>query len=210
MMSTENGKVLVVDDEEPIRNVLQRMLESSGYTVETAIDGQDALYKLALGDVGIVLLDIIMPNMSGTDVLKKLSNDINKYCILMITAVTDRQTAIDSLKMGAMDYITKPFDQEEVREKMTKAIEKHNRIIFEKKRYEQLQANVVGQTERMQEQFNELVSSLAREHKLLHQLAARQRDGGKEVLSGLPKELQEPSASVEEFRDALLRILKRK
>jgi two-component system response regulator AtoC len=210
MMSTENGKVLVVDDEEPIRNVLQRMLESSGYTVETAIDGQDALYKLALGDVGIVLLDIIMPNMSGTDVLKKLSNEINKYCILMITAVTDRQTAIDSLKMGAMDYITKPFDQEEVRDKMTKAVEKHNRMIFEKKRYEQLQANVVGQTERMQEQFNELVSSLAREHKLLHQLAARQRDGGKEMLSGLPKELQEPSASVEEFRDALLRILKRK
>lgn len=207
-MTTETGKVLVVDDEEPIRKVLQRMLESSGYTVETAIDGQDALYKLALGDVGIVLLDIIMPNLSGTDVLEKLSNDINKYCILMITAVTDRQTAIDSLKMGAMDYITKPFDQEEVRDKMARAIEKHNRIIFEKKRYEQLQANVVGQTERMQEQFNELVSSLAREHKLLHQLAARQRDGGKEMLSGLPKELQEPSVSVEEFRDALLRILK--
>ena len=207
-MTTETGKVLVVDDEEPIRKVLQRMLESSGYTVETAIDGQDALYKLALGDVGIVLLDIIMPNLSGTDVLEKLSNDINKYCILMITAVTDRQTAIDSLKMGAMDYITKPFDQEEVRDKMARAIEKHNRIIFEKKRYEQLQANVVGQTERMQEQFNELVSSLAREHKLLHQLAARQRDGGKEMLSGLPKELQEPSVSVEEFRDALIRILK--
>ena len=207
-MTTETGKVLVVDDEEPIRKVLQRMLESSGYTVETAIDGQDALYKLALGDVGIVLLDIIMPNLSGTDVLEKLSNDINKYCILMITAVTDRQTAIDSLKMGAMDYITKPFDQEEVRDKMARAIEKHNRIIFEKKRYEQLQANVVGQTERMQEQFNELVSSLAREHKLLHQLAAKQRDGGKEMLSGLPKELQEPSVSVEEFRDALLRILK--
>ena len=209
-MTTENGKVLVVDDEEPIRNVLQRMLESSGYTVETAIDGQDALYKLALGDVSIVLLDIIMPNMSGTDVLKKIGNDINKYCILMITAVTDRQTAIDSLKLGAMDYITKPFDQEEVRDKMTKAIEKHNRTIFEKKRYEQLQANVVGQTERMQEQFNELVGSLAREHKLLHQLASRQRDGGKEMLSGLPKELQEPTGSVEEFRDALLRILKRR
>ncbi len=209
-MTTETGKVLVVDDEEPIRNVLQRMLETSGYTVETATDGQEALYKLALGDVSVVLLDIIMPNMSGTDVLKKLSNDINKYCVVMITAVTDRQTAIDSLKMGAMDYITKPFDQEEVRDKMSRAIEKHNRMIFEKKRYEQLQANVVGQTERMQEQFNELVSSLAREHKLLHQLASRQRDGGKEVLATLPKELQEPSNSVEDFRDALLRILKRK
>jgi len=61
----------------------------------------------------------------------------------------------------------------------------------------------------MQEQFAELVNSLAREHKLLHELAGRQAGGGKEMLSKLPKELQEPMSSVEEFREALLRILRR-
>ncbi len=209
-MATENNRrVLVVDDEESIRNVLQRILENSGYEVTTAVNGQDAFSKIMLGQVGIVLLDIMMPKMSGIDLLKKLGSDVNKYCILMITAVTDMQTAIDSLKLGALDYITKPFDPEDIRDKLTKAIDKHNRLIFEKKRYEQLQTNIIGQTERMQQQFNELVSSLAREHKLLHQLASKQRDGGKEMLAKLPRELQTPTSSADEFRDALLRILRR-
>ncbi len=61
----------------------------------------------------------------------------------------------------------------------------------------------------MQEQFTELVSSLARENQLLHELAGRQAGGGEELLSKLPKELQEPMSSIEEFKDALLRILRR-
>ena len=79
----------------------------------------------------------------------------------------------------------------------------------EKRRYLQLSEGLTEKTQRMQEQFTELINSLAREHKLLHELAGRQAGGGKELLSKLPKELQEPISSVEEFTDALLKILRR-
>jgi two-component system response regulator AtoC len=209
-MNIETETILVVDDEEAVRNVLRRMLENIGYQVITAADGQEALYNLSLDKARIVLMDIKMPNMSGIEVLEKLAEDDTSYCIIMVTAVADMQTAIKAMKLGAIDYITKPFDQDEVKEKLAKAIEKHHRSSFEKSRYERLQRNVMEQTERMQEQFNELVSSLAREHRLLHELAAKQADHGKSMLSKLPKELQEPTTSVEEFRDAMLRVLKKR
>ncbi|MFC1984912.1 response regulator [Chloroflexota bacterium] len=208
-MTIEPERILVVDDEETVRNLLQRILEETGYTVTTATNGQEAIYKLSLGEAKIMLLDMKMPGMSGIEVLQKLEAEWPKYCILMVTAVTDLQTAVDALKLGACDYITKPFDRDDVKQKLVKAIQKHNRLRQDKKRYDQLQKSIVEQTGRMQEQFTELVSSLARENKLVHQLAAGQPDGGKAMLSKLPKELQEPISSVEEYRDALIRILRR-
>ena len=208
-MTTEQERILVVDDEEAVRNLLQRILEETGYTVTTAANGQEAIYKLSLGEAKIMLLDMKMPGMSGIEVLQKLEEEWPKYCIIMVTAVTDLQTAVDALKLGACDYITKPFDREDVKQKLVKAIQKHHRLSQDKKRYDQLQKSIVEQTSRMQEQFTELVNSLARENKLVHQLAAGQPDGGKAMLSKLPKELQEPISSVDEYRDALIRILKR-
>lgn len=209
-MTMKTDTIMVVDDEEAVRSVLKRMLESIGYQVVTAADGQEALYKLSLDEARIMLLDIMMPNMSGIDVLKKLANDHTDCCVIMVTAVADMQTAINAMQLGAADYITKPFDHDEIQDKLNNAIDRFHQSLLEKNRYETLQRNVVEQTERMQEQFNELVSSLAREHKLLHELAAKKSDGGKTALSSLPKELQEPISSVEEFRDALLRVLKKR
>ena len=208
-MTTEQERILVVDDEEAVRNLLQRILEETGYTVTTAANGQEAIYKLSLGEAKIILLDMKMPGMSGIEVLQKLEEEWPKYCILMVTAVTDLQTTVDALKLGACDYITKPFDREDVKQKLIKAIQKHHRLSQDKKHYDQLQKSIVEQTSQMQEQFAELVNSLSRENKLVHQLAAGQPDGGKAMLSKLPKELQEPISSVDEYRDALLRILRR-
>ena len=208
-MSGEQVRVLVVDDEETVRNLLQKILEKAGYQVTTAADGKEALYKVSLGEVEIVLSDIKMPGMSGIEVLGKLTTDSPETCVIMVTAVSDMQTAVEALKMGAYDYITKPFDRDDVVQKVKKAIEKWSRQTQEKHRYLQLRESITEKTERMQEQFTELVNSLAREHKLLHELSASQAGGGKALLSKLPPELQEPMASAEEFRDALLRILRR-
>lgn len=208
-MTVERLRVLVVDDEEAVRNLLQRILQEVGYEVTTAANGQEALYKVSLQEAEVVLLDIKMPGMSGIEVLRKLTADSPDYCVIMVTAVTDMQTAVEALKLGAYDYITKPFDRDEVKQKLGAAIEKWQRLTQEKHRYLELSKSLTERTQLMQEQFAELVSSLAREHKLLHQLAVRQSDGGKALLSKLPKELQEPIDSVEEFRDAMLRILKR-
>jgi hypothetical protein len=79
----------------------------------------------------------------------------------------------------------------------------------EKKRYSKLSESFSNQSKLMQQQFNELVDSLAREHKTLYTVATQQPDGGKAMLSKLPEELRRPLSSIEEFRDALMRILKR-
>ena len=94
-------------------------------------------------------------------------------------------------------------------QKVLEAIGRWKRQLQEKHRYLELQKSITEKTQLMQEQFAELVNSLARENKLLHELAGQQAGGGKELLLKLPKELQEPMSSIEEFRDALLRILRR-
>jgi len=208
-MRGEQVKILVVDDEEAVRNLLQRILGEWGYDVITAADGEEALYVVSQEEVQVVLLDIKMPGMSGIEVLGRLTAEWPDICAIMVTAVADTETAIKALKMGAYDYITKPFDRDSVIQKVQEAIQKWSQRLRDKRHYLQLKESFTEQTKRMQEQFAELVNSLAREHKLLHELAARQGKDGKALLSELPQELQEPMASVEEFKEALLRILKK-
>ena len=208
-MSGEQMRVLVVDDEEAVRNLLQRILEGVGYQVTTAANGKDALYKISLGKTELVLLDVKMPEMSGIEVLSRLTGEAPDICAIMVTSVAETETAVKAMKLGAYDYILKPFDRDDVLQKIIGAIERWKRQSREKHRYLELQKSIMEKTQIMQEQFAELVSSLARENQLLHELAGKQAGGGKELLSKLPKELQEPMSSVEEFRDALLRILKR-
>jgi len=208
-MTQEQVRLLVADDEEAVRNLLQRILEGAGYQVTTAANGQEALYKVSLGETEVVILDIKMPQLSGIEALSKLTAESPDTCVIMVTAVTDIDTVIEALKIGAYDYITKPFDQDDVVKKVQQAISKWKRQLREKHRYRQLQEGIAQKTQLMQEQFTELINSLAREHKLLFELSGRQAGGGRELISKLPPELQGPIASVEEFRDALLRILRR-
>ena len=208
-MTGEQVRVLVVDDEESVRNLLQRILKGAGYQVTTAANGKEALYKVSLGETELVLLDIKMPEMSGIEVLSKLTADSPDTCVIMVTSVAETETAVEAMKLGAYDYILKPFDRDDVLQKVLKAIERWKRLSQEKHRYLELQKSIMEKTQLMQEQFVELVNSLARENQLLHELAGRQAGGAKELLSKLPKELQEPMSSVEEFKDALLRILRR-
>ncbi len=208
-MADEKIKVLVVDDEETVRILFERILQAAGYDVATAADGKEALTVIADADIDVVLLDIKMPGLSGVDVLAKITTDWPDICVIMVTAVSDVRTAVEAMKLGAYDYISKPFDQNEVLLKIRGAIVKWQAQLQEKKQYLQLQQNIAEQTRLMQTNFTELVNSLAREHRLLLQLAAKQGAGGKSLLSGLPSELQKPIASVAEFRDALLRILKK-
>ena len=208
-MAAEQVRILVVDDEEVVRNLLQRTLTESGYNVTTAPDGEEALSVVSQGEVDVVLLDIKMPGMSGIEVLGKLTTDWPDICVIVVTAVVDTQTAIEALKMEAYDYITKPFNRDNIVRKVQEAIEKWNYQLQDRRRYLQIKENITEQTQRMQEQFMELLNSLTREQTLLHKLATMQAKDSKSLLSELPPELQEPVSSVEEFRDALLRILRR-
>jgi len=202
-------KVLVVDDEATVRVLFQRILQAAGYDAVIAADGKEALSVIADGDINVVLLDIKMPGLSGIDVLGKISTDWPNVCVIMVTAVADVQTAVAAMKLGAYDYITKPFDQDEVLRKIRQAVVRWQEQLQDKQHLLQLEQNINEQTGRMQAQFTELVNSLGREHQLLSQLAEKQKTKGKPLLAGLPPELQGPISTVKEFRDALLRILKR-
>ncbi len=103
-------RVLVVDDEVQVCNALKEFLTLKKYEVETALDGPTALKKVEEFKPHIVLLDIIMPGMGGTDVLKEIRSKNPKIGIIMITAVVDEEIANRTIQLGAYDYITKPID----------------------------------------------------------------------------------------------------
>jgi len=207
-MTEGRGKVLVVDDEQTVRDLLKRTLEGAGYEVVTAGSGLEALERVCEQEVGVVLLDLKMPGMTGMEVLGKLTADWPEICVIMVTAVIDAQTAVKAMNLGAYDYITKPFNLEDVLLKMRRAIEKRDFQLRDKLLMQELQQSVKGQSERMQSQFDDLVHSLAREHKLLYELAVKQPGSGKSLLAKLPTELREQMSSFDEFREALLRILR--
>ena len=200
--------ILVVDDEETVRNLIQRTLVEAGYNVVTAANGQEAMDKVSQLMPGAVLLDIKMPGMSGMEVLQQITTNWPETCVIMATAVADAQTAVEAMKLGAYDYITKPFNLDDMVLTVQRAIEKRDLRLENERHQLELERRVREHTERLQQQFVELVETLAREHKLIYRLASSQR-GGKELLSKLPKELQEPMSSVEEFSGALIRILRR-
>jgi two-component system response regulator PilR (NtrC family) len=120
------GRVLVVDDEENIREVLSNYLESMNYEVQTAEDGQDALDKYRKGDFDLIISDLLMPNIDGLELLKRIRNIDKEVIFLMITGYPSIETAVDAIKKGAYDYITKPFHMEDVKLRIERAFEKRS------------------------------------------------------------------------------------
>ena len=102
------AKILVVDDEEIIRQLLKDFLEIKGHEVVTARDGIEALEKIK--DVpDIVLLDIRMPHMDGLEALDKIKEISPSTDVIMVTALTEHDLALEAMKRGALDYVTKPI-----------------------------------------------------------------------------------------------------
>lgn len=110
----KNEKVLIVDDEPILGKFLQDELEDRGYFCTTVLTGSDALAKLAEHRFDAVLLDIRLPEMSGMDVLREIWLHHSSTATIMITSVYDIEIAVAAIKLGACDYITKPFDLDRV------------------------------------------------------------------------------------------------
>jgi two-component system sensor histidine kinase/response regulator len=111
-MKTELGKLLVVDDNEMNRDMLSRRLQRLGHTVEIAVDGKQALEMLEKQTFDLILLDIMMPEVSGIDVLKLVRQkySVAELPIIMVTAKDQSEDIVESLNLGANDYVTKPID----------------------------------------------------------------------------------------------------
>lgn len=121
-MLLEGKQVLVVDDEPNLRRVLSAQLSRDGYDVHTAEDGAQALAVLAEHHIDLVITDLKMPGVDGMELLRRTLKLDAELPVVMITAHGTVDNAVEALKLGAFDYITKPFDQGEVRTIVRKAL----------------------------------------------------------------------------------------
>ncbi|MFW6035598.1 MAG: response regulator [Halothermotrichaceae bacterium] len=109
-------KILVVDDEKNVRLTLDKALSNKGYQVETAINGEEGLEKVEESNFHVILLDMKMPGLDGIDVLKELKDMNIDSRVVMITGFGSVETAVETMKLGAVDYLRKPFKPSEILE----------------------------------------------------------------------------------------------
>ena len=208
-MNYATARVLVVDDEESIRSVLEQALVDDGHQVSVASDGQRALQALSQSDIQVMLLDINMPGLSGLDVLSKARQRWPDTCVIMVTALADVRIAVGAMKQGAYDYVAKPFDINEVTIAVHRALERRRLVLLDRRHQRVLEERLGEQEIRLREQFAELVQALGREHAMLFSTNEVTKVGRERIITDFPPELQRPISSAAEFKEALLRILRR-
>jgi putative two-component system response regulator len=121
--------LLVVDDEEPIRNALKRFLEGEQFAVHTAASGQEALTALQQHDIALMLADIRMPGMSGIDLVPQALEVAPDLAVVMLSAVNDATTAALCMQRGAMDYLTKPIELDDLARAVQRALRRRAGLV---------------------------------------------------------------------------------
>lgn len=151
-------RILVVDDEESIREFLEIMLRKESYEVTCVEDGQKAIDILKKKSFDLLISDLQMPNVTGIELLKHCRDVYPDLLFMMITAFGTAETAVEAMKMGAYDYITKPFKIDEVRINIANALrsknlEVENRVLRKELQKEYSFQNLVGNSETMHKIF---------------------------------------------------------
>lgn len=153
------SRILVVDDEESIREFLEIMLKKEGYEITLAEDGQKAKELLAKKTFDMIISDLQMPHVTGIELLKHVKETSPEVVFMMITAFGTTETAVEAMKMGAYDYITKPFKIDEVRLNIQNALrsrnlEVENRTLKKELVKEYSFQNMVGNSQAMHQIFD--------------------------------------------------------
>jgi two-component system response regulator PilR (NtrC family) len=123
-MGNEPNRIIVVDDEPGIRELLGMLLNKNGYMVETVADGNEAINRMENNLYDLAVLDILVPTINGIDVLRRISEKSPETSVIMITAYPSHETALEAMKLGAYDYIAKPFKIAELKKAIEEALEK--------------------------------------------------------------------------------------
>jgi len=161
MSQKEKAKILIVDDEIRVREILSRKLTDDGYHCLSAADGNLALKMLKTDPVELVLLDIMMPGKTGPEVLKEIRSHYPDTAVIMVTAIADVQTAIGLMRMGAYDYIIKPIELNVLSVSLDRALEKRKLIIDNRDYQQHLEQRVEEQTKKIRQSFLNSTTSLA-------------------------------------------------
>ncbi len=162
---SSNGKILVVDDEEIMRDVLSTLLAAENYSVDFAQNGAQALEKVREGEYSVVLLDLMMPDMDGLQVLEEFRKLESNPVTVILTAFASIEKAVKATKLGAFDFITKPFKNDEILLAVKNAAE-HRRLLEENLRLKKSLReryhfkNIIGKSAPMQQVFD-LIAQVA-------------------------------------------------
>jgi CheY-like chemotaxis protein len=119
-----NKSILVVDDEKNIRLTMSQSLEPLGMPVQTAVNGEEALLKLSEDRFGLVFLDLKMPGIDGLEVLRRIKEKWPKIRVIIITAYATVELAVEAMKLGAVDFVEKPFSPGEIRDLANQVLER--------------------------------------------------------------------------------------
>ncbi len=148
------GKILIVDDEKMIRIVLSKVLSKAGYEIFEAENGKEALEKYEQYKPDLVLLDFQLPGMNGLEVLEELKEDNDSLIVIMLTAYGNIKNAVHAMKLGAYDYLAKPFDNEEIVLVIQKAFQTMNlgkevKFLKEKLNEKNIFKTIIGESPEM-------------------------------------------------------------
>src|SRR5512143_3617162 len=155
----EKKKVLVVDDEESMRHMLSLILKREGYEILTAAGGREAIGLTEAHLFDFVLLDVVMPEMDGLEVLKTIKDRKVEATVIMMSAYGNLDTAVEAMKSGAYDYISKPFRPDEALMALRKAEEREhlrqeNLRLRQEVQREYSFGNIVGKSPKMMQLFD--------------------------------------------------------
>lgn len=153
-METRKPRILIVDDEPNIRQGLAEALDGQGYEIEQAPNGEAALARLKLTSFDLVLLDLVMEEMDGIEVLQEINRQWPQTEVVIITAHGTIETAVKALKEGAYDYLTKPINVKRFRSYVhnilrTQELEEENRRLKEQLRTEREYSQIIGRSEKL-------------------------------------------------------------
>jgi DNA-binding NtrC family response regulator len=153
-MSQEKLSILIVDDEQVVRDSLVHWFTEEGYEVEASESASDALSKLASREIDLVIADIRMPGMDGIELLEKIKAEQLDAGVIVMTGYASVETAVRALKHGAFDYITKPFDPDDLSVVVRNALEQHklkreNRMLRQQLVENHTLTELIGQSEAM-------------------------------------------------------------
>lgn len=160
-----NYKILVVDDDEGTRKVLREILSEIGYTVDVAKDGIEAITKAKCENFDAALVDIQMPKMNGIDLLKAIKNDNPTVPVVMLTGFPSLDIAIEAMKKGASDFITKPFKIDQLEIIVNKMIRERNLLVENEK------LNTEIEQKKMIEQLNDKLNKKIKELSILYSIS---------------------------------------
>jgi len=157
----ELSQILLIDDDSRNREALTLLLNKAGYQVDAAASGEEALAILAKTPYAVIITDLILPGVSGIDILKTVKSDYPYSSVILITGHGSAETAVEAMKEGAFDYITKPVSFSKLEILVTKALEKSNLVAENLYLRQQLRGrfsfdNIIGHSPAMQQVFSRL------------------------------------------------------